>query len=95
MGPLRQADVRPRIAGVSLPQFRIARVRQHLVHAAAGHHVAAQEQGQQPITHLTHSARPPATRRNRKPALNAPLILLSAPDNLFGAAWTALPAGQD
>ena len=72
MGPLGQADVRPRIGGVSLPQFRIARVRQHLVHAAAGHHITAQEQGQQTITHLTHSARRPATRRNRKPALRCP-----------------------
>jgi D-glycero-alpha-D-manno-heptose-7-phosphate kinase len=34
MGPLRQADVRPRIGGVSLPQFRIARMRQNLVHPA-------------------------------------------------------------
>ena len=33
MGPLRQPDVRPRTGGVSLPQFRIARVREHLVHA--------------------------------------------------------------
>jgi hypothetical protein len=56
MGPLGQADVCPRITGVSLPQFRIARVRQNLVHAAASHHVTAQEQGQQTIAHLTHSA---------------------------------------
>ena len=35
MGPLRQPDVRPRIGGVSLPQLRITRVREHLVHAAA------------------------------------------------------------
>ena len=68
MGPLRQADVRPRIGGVSLPQFRIARVRQHLVHAAASHHITAQEQGQQTISHLTHCARPPAAPLNRGPA---------------------------
>jgi len=68
MGPLRQADVRPRIGGVSLPQFRIARVRQNLVHAAASHHITAQEQGQQTIAHLTHCARPPAAPRNRRPA---------------------------
>src|ERR1700730_6864882 len=81
MGPLGQADVRPRIAGVSLPQFRIARVRKHLVHAAASHHVAAQNQGQQPIAPPTPSARPPAAPLNRRPALTAPLILLNAPDN--------------
>ena len=85
MGPLRQADVRPRITGVSLPQFRIARVRQNLVHAAASHHVTAQEQGQQPIAHLTHCARPPAARRNRRPARTAPFTLLNTPDNLIPA----------
>ena len=79
MGPPGQADLRPRITGVSLPQFRIARERQNMVHAAASHHVTAQEQGQQTIAHLTHSARPPAARRNRRPALQAPLILLTPP----------------
>jgi hypothetical protein len=69
MGPLRQADVCPRIGGVSLPQFRIARVREHLVHPAASHHITAQEQGQQTITHPAHSARPPAAPLNRRPAL--------------------------
>ena len=86
MGPLRQPDVRPRIGGVSLPQLRIARVRQNLVHAPAGHHITAQEQGQQTITHLTHPATPPAARRNRRPALQAPLILLTPPDSLLCAA---------
>src|SRR5262249_24369702 len=60
MGPLRQADVGPRVAGVHLPQFRVAGVRQNLVDAAAGHHVAAQEQGHQPAAQIDHSARPPA-----------------------------------
>jgi hypothetical protein len=78
MGPLRQPDVRPRTGGVSLPQLRIARVREHLVHAAASHHVAAQEHGHQPIAHPTHSARPPAARRDRRPGPKAPLILLNA-----------------
>ena len=90
MGPLRQADVRPRIARVSLPQFRIARVREHLVHAAASHHITAQEQGQQTIAHPAHSARPPAARRSRRPALQAPLILLTPPNSLI----CARPPGQ-
>ena len=90
MGPLRQADVRPRIGGVSLPQFRIARVRQNLVHAAASHHITAQEQGQQTIAHLTHPARPPAAPRNRRPALQAPLMLLTPPNSLI----CARPRGQ-
>src|SRR6266566_7173640 len=68
----------------------IARVREHLVHAPASHHVAAQEQGQQPIAHLTHSARPPAAPLNRRPALKAPHILLNTPDNLI----CARPLGQ-
>jgi hypothetical protein len=40
-----------------LPQFRVARVRENLVDAAARHHIAAQEQGQQPIAHIIHPAR--------------------------------------
>src|SRR6266536_2156120 len=53
----------PRVADVWLPQFRAARVRENLVDAAARHHIAAQEQGQQPIAHLIHSARPPTQGR--------------------------------
>jgi hypothetical protein len=34
---------------VPFPQFRVARVRQNLVDAAAWHHVATKEQGHQPI----------------------------------------------
>jgi hypothetical protein len=78
------------IGGVSLPQLRITRVREHLVHAAASHHVAAQEQDHQPIAHTTHSARPPAARRDRRPAPKAPLLLLNAPANLT----CARPPGQ-
>ena len=56
-GPLRQADVCPRVIGIPLPQLRVAGVRQNLVDAAASHHIAAQEQGQQPIAHIIHCAR--------------------------------------
>ncbi len=59
-GPLRQADVRPRVARVPLPQFQVPRVRENLVDAAASHHIAAQEHGHQPVAHIDHSARPPA-----------------------------------
>jgi hypothetical protein len=60
-------------------------VRQNLVHAPASHHIPAQEQGQQTITHLTHSARPPAAPVSRRPALKARLSVLNAPDNLICA----------
>ena len=40
-----------------------------------------------PIAHLIHSARPPAARLNRRPALKAPYNLVNAPNNLLRATW--------
>jgi len=45
---LGQPDVVARIPNIGFVQPWIARMRQDLVDAAPGHHVAAQEQGQQP-----------------------------------------------
>ena len=57
IGPLRHADVFSRVINVCLPQFRVARMRENLVDATTSHHIATQEQVQQPIAHVIHSAR--------------------------------------
>ena len=64
VSPLRQSHIRPRVIDVSLAQFRADRMRENLIDASTGHHVTAQEQGQQPITHLANYGSPPAQPRS-------------------------------
>jgi hypothetical protein len=62
------------IEGRCPPLNRVAGMRENLVDATASHHLTAQEQGQQPIAHLSYSDRPPA----QIPARRRPLWRLAA-----------------
>jgi len=96
IGTFGQADAGSRVTGTAFPQFRVAGARQYLVHAAAQHHITAEEQGHQPIGHIIHCARtPPARWRQlrrigpRNCSEGAPLrrSLKSRPTGWSSPAW--------